>query len=45
MEFERILALYMNDCYTRQLRPKTMHRFDKTKAHRCSNQGETSNTA
>ncbi|MBR6764444.1 MAG: tyrosine-type recombinase/integrase [Clostridia bacterium] len=36
MEFERILALYMNDCYTRQLRPKTMHSYEQTLRLFCS---------
>lgn len=30
MDFDRTIALYMNDCYSRQLRPKTMHSYEQT---------------
>ena len=29
MNMERIIALYMDDCYARQLRPKTMQSYEQ----------------
>lgn len=29
MEMERIIALYMDDCHSRQLRPKTMQSYEQ----------------
>ena len=29
MDMERIIALYMDDCHSRQLRPKTMQSYEQ----------------